>query len=122
MAIPDIIRSVVAIAEGIARPMMPTVMHRMTLGQDMEGPIIQTPAEAVARQGIVEDIAEEVRGEDNTEQLATSKITFLVAVPVQLTDVFIMPDGTQGGVVRRAGMLDENGQPYYREVFIGRRG
>ena len=120
--IPAIVHAAVATANRLTKSTQPTIKHRMTIGVDVEGPLLQTPEQAVTREGIVEDMGEEVMSETGIEALATSKITFLEPVPIQLSDLFILPDGTTGNIIRRGGLLDGDGQPYYREVFVGRTG
>lgn len=120
--IPRLVHSLVAVADQLSKSTQPIIRHRMTIGSDMEGPILQTPAQAVERRGIVEDMGEEVMSEDGNEALVTSKITFLEPIDVKLTDVFIMPDGQEANVIRRGGMLDGDGVAYFREVFVGRSG
>jgi len=120
--IPGLIRRAVAIGDQFSKSTQPIVRHRMTTGRDVEGPIVAPVEDAIERRGIVEDMGEEVLGATGTDALVTSKITFLEAVPIELSDLFIMPDGSTANVVRRGGLLDGDGVPYYREVFVGRAG
>jgi hypothetical protein len=120
--IPSLVHSVIAIADSLSKSTQPEILHRMTIGRNVEGPIIQSEEDAVPRRGIVEDMGEEVLGATGNDALVTSKITFFEAVPVDMSDLFIMPDGSTANVVRRGGMLDGDGVPYFREVFVGRAG
>ena len=118
--IAKLVRRAVEIGDQFSKSTQPIVRHRMTIGRDVEGPIIAPEEDAIERRALVEDMGEEVLGATGNDALVTSKITFFSAVPVEVTDLFIMPDGSTANVVRRAGLLDNEGVPYYREVFVGR--
>ena len=118
MALDDVIRSVVAIGKSIAQPVMVDVQHVMFIGRDQWGTLYADP---VTRQALVEDVGEAVVDEDGNSRQSTSKLSFLEAIPVTMSDRFIV-GGEESGVAKRSGLKQPDGvMTYTTEVWLGHR-
>lgn len=118
MALDDVIRSAVAVAKSVVQSLMVDVEHLMVVGRDQWG---TTYADPVTRQALVEDVGEAVVDEDGNNRQATSKLTFIEAVPVDPLDRFIV-NGVESSVAKRGGLLQPSGtSAYVTEVWLGHR-
>lgn len=114
-----IVKRAVGLADRFTESMQPTVQHVPVIGRDVNGPVYGDPVDV---QAIVEDVGEAVVGSGGVEQLATTKLTFLRPILVTQEDRFVLPDGTEGQVSKKAGPLGKDGSAFLREVWLGKLG
>lgn len=115
--IPAQIRAGIAKAKAETVGMMVDVGHLPVIGRDSSGPIYAD--NPIIRQAIVEDIGVPVTTEAGTERVATSKLTILDPFVVDDFDIFIV-NGVQSNIAKHEGLLDPDGVPYYKIVYLGK--
>lgn len=127
MSLLDVLRSGIAIADGITKPLQSTVTYRRWLSTDDYGTsVYATAVDLVA----VVDASQSLIGTPLGEMaVAKSTLTFInIADVVAATegagfteqDEFVLPDGTTGPVVSLSGFMDAGtGRRIYTEVRLG---
>lgn len=132
MSLLDVLRSGVAIADTVTKPLQATVQFRHFVGADAYGaktyipPASDPPAELVA---IVDWKQKQLRTTSGVLSVCRASIMFLnIADLVAATggdgvndeDVIVLPDGTTGPILDMSGFIDAGtGHPIATEVFIG---
>lgn len=130
MSLADILRNGIATARTITLPLHVIVTHKAWTGQDFEG----TPTYvSTSRLALVERKQKLVRSMSGTEEMSSTRIDFIEEVapttptagftrtnPIDVNDVFTLPDGTTGPVMAVEGFFDGGtGVPFYSTVFLG---
>lgn len=82
----------------------------------MYGPTYGTPFDA---QAIVENVSENVASSGGTQRVSSAKFTFLEAIEIHEGDKITL-NGVTTAVIKVAGPLDENGDPYVPEAWVGK--
>ncbi len=127
MSLLDVLRSGVAIADKITKPLQsPSVMFARMTGRDGYGPTYAAP---VALHAIVDYKAVQVRTKDGVLSVTRATITLLdIAEIVAATggdgigndDVFTLPDGDTGPTLDIGGFVDAGtGHPIATTVMLG---
>ena len=120
MAIPDLIRSLIAgPVVGIAGPLRTSVLlYRVVSGHDEYGPAHDTVP--IEHEALVEEISENVAGQDGTIKVSSTKFTFFSHVDVAEGDIIEL-SGVQSTIIKVGGLLDERAQKYITEVWTGKQ-
>jgi hypothetical protein len=130
MALSDLIRSGVRMADNLTADLQPLVVHSAWIGNDgFGGDLYAAP---VSRPAIVEREQKMVTNAEGREVLAEHVITFLRPIenhgapgrqePIDPRDRFVLPDGTTGPVAAVSTFVDRTtGAGYYQQVFLGAR-
>lgn len=127
MSLLDVVRSAVAIADDVTKPLQATVTYERFLGSDAYGS--QTFAAAVSLRAVVDYVSKQVRTQEGILTVSRATITLLdIAAVVAATggngidnnDKFTLPDGDQGPLLDIRGFVDAGtGNPIATEVVIG---
>lgn len=127
MSLATLVRSGVKIANRTTASLQVTVQHRPWisqngLGTDLYGSTVRRKAIVSQREDSIEDRGEIIRTiayvlllKPVTPNGATGRIE-----PVDKRDLFVLPDGTTGPIVKISGFIDAgtNG-PYLHEIWLG---
>ena len=134
MSLADILRSGIATARTITLPLHVTVTHKAWTGQDYEGtPTYDNNNLGTQRLALVERKQKLVRSMSGTEEMSSTYIAFIEEVapttptagftrtnPIDVNDVFTLPDGTTGPVLAVDGFFDGGTSvPYYSQIWLG---
>lgn len=132
MSLLDVVRSAVAIADTVTKPLQPTVSYWHLTGTDWQG--VETYNPALSAPGtqlhaIVDYVSSTVRTTGGVLTVSRAKITLLnIAEVVAATggagignmDRFVLPDGDTGPILDIRGFVDAGtGHPVATEVMIG---
>lgn len=130
MSLADVIRGSIATARAITLPLHVTVTHKAWTGQNFEG----TPTfSSVDRKALVERKQKLVKTMSGTEEMSSTYIGIIEEIapttaapgyvrtnPVDVNDVFVLPDGTTVNVLAVDGFFDGGtGAPFYSQVYAG---
>lgn len=127
MSLLDVLRSGVAIADSVTKPLQATVSFQRYLSTDWQG--TKTYAAAVDLKAIVDYVSRQVRTPEGILTVSRATIGLLdIAAVVAATggagidnnDVFTLPDGDTGPLLDIRGFVDAGtGHPIATEVVIG---
>lgn len=127
MSLLTTIRSAVAVADDVTRPLQSTVSYQRRTGQDQFGD--PTYAAAVDLLAIVDWKATQRRTSTGLLTVSRAVITFLDAAALSTAtggagiddnDKLTLPDGTTGPILDLGGFIDPGtGVPIATEVFLG---
>jgi hypothetical protein len=128
MALADIVRSGVALANTLTASLQVSVQHKAWTGSDAYG--APTYADAIVRNGLLEAKTRVLRRPNGEEVLQQSQLTILEPVaangaagraePIDPRDRFVLPDGTEKAALDVSGLADPStGAPYGFEVALG---
>ena len=127
MSLLDVLRSGIATADAVTKPLQPTVSYERYTGADLYG----TPAFAasVSLRAIVDWKQKQLRTSTGVLSVSRASIMLLnIADVVTATggagindeDKFTLPDGTTGPILDMSGFIDAGtGHPIATEIFIG---
>lgn len=127
MSLLDVVRAGVKIADGVTKPLQPTVTLEVYAGSDSYGTDhYMSPASLRA---VVDWKQKQVRTTSGILSVTRASVMFLdVAALAAATankgiddnDKITLPDGTTGPILDMAGFIDAGtGQPIATEVFLG---
>ena len=130
MALSDIIRNGVALADSLTVSLQATVQHAAWTGQNGFGD--DEHAANVARLAIVERKQKLVRNAAGEEVLSQHVISILRPIsangtsgrnePIDVRDRFTLPDGTTGPIINVESFVDPSiGAGFYHIVYLGSR-
>lgn len=127
MSLLDTVRSAVKIADGITKPLQPTVKYYKAV-VDTTGYGAYTHPSFVSLPAIVEWKQQQVRTREGILSTSRSKVMFL-DLPKLFSvtggnigdhDKIVLPDGTTGPILALDGFMDAgNGQAIPTTVYIG---
>jgi hypothetical protein len=127
MSLLTAVRSAVAVADKVTRPLQSTVSYRRRTGQDGNGDA--TFATAVDLLAVVDWQQRQVRTITGLLSVSRAAVTFLDAAALSAAtggagisddDVIVLPDGTTGPILDMAGFIDPGTEiPIATEVFLG---
>lgn len=127
MSLLTAVRSAVAVADKVARPLQSTVSYRRWTGQDGNGDA--TFATAVDLLAIVDWQQRQVRTITGLLSVSRAAVTFLDAAALSAAtggagigddDVIVLPDGTTGPILDMGGFVDPGTEiPIATEVYLG---
>jgi len=118
MALDDIVRSAVGIANRQTAGLQGTVTHRIRTVDARGG---TATASTKKRKGLIEDRTRRFQ-KDGVEVVSRTKLTFLSAVPVGDNDEFVLPSGETVVVLQVDKLVDpkaSGGGGYLTEVWLG---
>jgi hypothetical protein len=116
--IPALVRNAVKQAERFAGSVRATVGHRPIIGRDAYG---EKHGDAIPREAMVEDLSQVVTSADGTERVSMAKLTFFESLDINEGDLFVLPDGKTGRVIKRGGLIDRGtSEPFVPEVWLGK--
>lgn len=130
MSLADDVREGIAIAREETLSLHVWVTHKAWRGQTYDGTAVY---QSKRRLALVERKQKLVRAMSGTEEMSSAYIGFIEPVaptiplpgqvrtnPVDVNDVFILPDGTTGPVLAVDGFFDGGtGKPFYSQVYLG---
>jgi hypothetical protein len=118
MALDDILRNGVSLANTLTNSLQTTVSYEAYSSQDSFGDI--TYAAAVNVKAVVERKSAQ-RHTSSGQIIATkARITFLTPQTIDIRDKITLSDGTTGPIVDIVGVEDSNTtKPYATEVWLG---
>lgn len=127
MSLLDVVRSAVAVADKVTRPLQSTVTYKRRIGQDGFGKV--TYAIPVQLKAIVDWKARRVRTISGQDTVSRASITFLDITALAAAtggagidddDKIIMQDGSTGPILDLGGFIDPGtGVPIATEVMLG---
>lgn len=127
MSLLDVVRSAVAVANQVTKPLQPTVSFSRYTGSDSYG--MQTYAPPVPLKAIVDWKQKQLRTPEGVLSVSRASVMFLdIATLVAATggngvsdeDRIVLPDGTTGPILDMSGFVDAGtGHPIATEVFLG---
>lgn len=127
MSLLDVVRAGVKVANGVTKPLQPTVTFRRLIGIDGEG--TRTYASNVSLRAIVDWKQKGLRTPTGELSVSRASVAFLdVAALMAATDgkgvddgdIIILPDGTTGPILDLSGFIDAGtGMPVMTEVWLG---
>jgi hypothetical protein len=127
MSLISTIRSAVAVADKVTRPLQSTVAYQRKTGQDVTG--APTYAAAVNLNALIDWKARQVRTVAGILTVSRAVVTFLDAgalstatggAGIDDNDKLTLPDGTTGPILDLGGFIDPGtGVPVATEVFLG---
>jgi hypothetical protein len=128
MALDDIIRSGIALADSITKSLQPTIRYEPWIGQDEYG----TPRFGTRQdiRVIIEYKNKQFSTRSGKEPLIRAIIFFLHPIdangaedraePLDIRDRITLPDGTTGPILSVDGVADpDSSLPYYHAVALG---
>lgn len=117
MALNDLIRSGVAIADSLTISLQSTVQHESFLGQTIYG---ATWSSAIPRTAIVELRSRLHQTRDGRLVDTRAMVLFPRDIAVDHRDKITLPDGSSGPIVDVVGVVNpDTSRPYATEVWIG---
>lgn len=132
MSLLDVVRSGVAIADGVTKPLQATVSFRHYVSSDAYGTKVYAPdvaLPALQLKALVDWKQKQVRTMDGVLSVSRAMVMFLdIAALVAATggegvddnDVIVLPDGTTGPILDMSGFIDAGtGHPVATEVWLG---
>lgn len=118
MALDDIIRSAVRLADSLTTSLQSSVTHSSYLSQDAFG--AATYSSPVTRTAIIELKSTLRQTSSNRIVLTTARITFLTPQLIDTRDIITLQNGSTGPIVDVVGVVDpDSGKPYASEVWLG---
>lgn len=127
MSLLDVVRSAVAVADGVTRPLQATVSYERYTGSDAYG--TQVFAAPVSLRAVVDWRQKQLRTTSGILSVSRASVMFLdIAALVAATggagisdeDKITLPDGTTGPILDMSGFIDAGtGHPIATEVFLG---
>ena len=127
MSLLDVLRSGIATADAVTKPLQPTVSYERYTGADLYG--TPTFAAAISLNAIVDWKQKQLRTSTGVLSVSRASIMLLnIADVVTATggagindeDKFTLPDGTTGPILDMSGFIDAGtGHPIATEIFIG---
>lgn len=117
MGLDTLIRSAVAVADGVTTSLQVSVTHAPYSSQDGYG--APSYGTSVTRQAIVSYVTKPVRTLEGHEKLSTAQILLPRNVSVDLRDRFTLPSGASAPVLAITGVADPAGGQYAIEVALG---
>lgn len=131
MSLADDIREAIGIARDETLDLHVTVTHRAWVGQTWDGApsYVDTPRLALVerKQKLVRNLQTGTEDVSSTyigilEEIAptTPNAGYVRTNPVDVNDVFVLPDGTSGSAIAVDGFFDGGtGVPYYSQIYLG---
>lgn len=115
----NIVTSLVAVAGRITQSLklQATVTHEPWTSADTHNK--PTYAAGVPRTAVVAKTTRWIRQKDDSVRQAKLHITFLSSVAINIKDRLTLADGTTGPILEAGGPLDDLGNGYVTDVFIG---
>lgn len=127
MSLLNVVRSAVAVADKVTRPLQATVTYQRKTGSDNYG--TDTYAAAVSLHAIIDYKARQARTPEGELTVSRAVITLLdidevVAATggqgINNDDKFTLPDGDTGPILDISGFIDAStGNPVATEVLLG---
>jgi hypothetical protein len=131
MALADLIRQGIALANQQTQGTQVALWHWSATGSNEFGKVEYEPAER--RTAIVEQASRVFRGTDGKDRVSETKVTILSQVTVTTDDAFAVieagldplvpgpdqPANVMGQILDVKGLLDPTGQPYMVEIWMG---
>jgi hypothetical protein len=127
MSLINTIRSAVAVADKVTKPLQSTVAYQRKTGQDVTG--APTYEAAVDLDALIDWKARQVRTVAGLLTVSRAVVTFLDAaalstatggVGIDDNDKLTLPDGTTGPILDLGGFIDPGtGIPVATEVYMG---
>jgi len=128
----DVLRTGVAVADSVTKPLQATVQFRHFVSADGEGARTYSPAAnlpALSLAAVVDWKQKHLRTATGELSVSRASVLFLnVAALAAATsgqgiddkDVIVLPDGTTGPILDMTGFIDAvTGHPIATEVFLG---
>jgi hypothetical protein len=128
----DVLRTGVAIADSVTKPVQATVRFRRYVSGDEYGTKVYSPnppAVGLPLKAVVDWKQKQVRTPDGVLSVSRASVTFLdikalviatAGEGVDDNDQIVLPDGTTGPILDMSGFIDAGtGQPIATEVFLG---
>lgn len=120
MSLRDTVKSGIAIANKLTKPLQATVLHWSFVSESVDGTPVFLTASPVSRTALVEMKQFQVKTSTGEVVAARAKVTFLSPIVVNTRDQIILPDGSTGPILAVTGLADPiTGVPYMPEVFLG---
>lgn len=127
MSLLNVVRSAVAVANKVTKPLQPKVTYRRFTSGDGEG--TKAHGSAVLLDAIVDWTQKSLRTSSGELTVSRASVSLLdIKQVVAATngegigdnDIFILPDGTTGPILDMKGFIDAGtGHPIATEVFLG---
>jgi hypothetical protein len=127
MSLLDVLRSGVAIANTVTKPLQATVSYSRYIGEDAYG--TKTYATAVNLAAITDWKQKQVRTLSGVLSVTRSSVMFLDINALNAAtngegiddnDLIVLPDGTTGPILDMSGFIDAGtGHPLATEVLLG---
>ena len=111
----------VVLADSLTDTLQAPVTHYSYASATVDDSQKITWAAGIVRKALVEDTNVIVKNAQGQMVNATTKITFLRPVTVDVRDKFLLPDGRTAVVARIGGLTDPDamGRAYLKEVWLG---
>ncbi len=119
----DLVRTLVGMADTLTASLQANVSHYAwsEASKDNSGKV--TWGSATSRAALVEDTHTFVRNQAGEMVLATTKVTFLRQVTIDVRDKIVLPDGKTSKILRVDGFVDPSGAVtggrYLTQVYLG---
>lgn len=128
MALDDIVRNLVGVAQSLTSSLQSSVAHSAWTGRDDHGK--PTYATAVTRPALIEHEQRLLRTATGEEAQQMAKVTFLQPIaangasgrkePIDPRDKIVLPDGRSGPILAVEGLVDpDTSSPYLYVVRLG---
>lgn len=119
MALADVVRKLIPVADSITASFQGTVQHRARTGPGSQGPAY---AAAANRKGVVDYAPRLVRTRDNQEITPAAYVVFPRPEPVKPGDEVTLPNGVVGEVLDVPGVADPStSNPFLTEIYVADR-
>lgn len=118
MALNDLVRNGVALANNLTVSLQDTVTHTSFGGNDGFGG--HSSGSAVTRKAIVEKKQKLIRNATGENVMSSHSVAFLSPVNVDPRDKIVLSDGTTGKILNIEGLINPStDQGYYCLVYLG---
>ena len=117
----DLVRSLVAVADGLTDSLQVAVTHYSYASATKDATQKVTWGSGVSRKALVEDVHTMVRDQQGQMVLVTTKVTFLRSFAIDARDRIVLPGGKEAPIARIAGLVDPDGIAggrYLLEVWL----
>lgn len=120
MALNDLVRSLVGVADRVTAPLQATVEHHVFRRHTSKGGIEHYPTPDAVQAVVI--LGQKRTGYNERGEVVPLRALLIFPRPIAVTmhDKFILPDGTTGPVVSIDGVVDPaTGNRYASEVGLG---
>lgn len=119
----DLVRDLVAVADTLTGSLQTNVTHYAWSEASVDASGKVAWGSGTSRAALVENVNTLVRNQQGELVTASTKVTFLRPVTIDVRDKIVLPDGKTGPIARISGMINPStNAPYMVDVYLSSSG